>query len=101
MRFALAAALGAALLFSSGCSLMIDPDSVPPPEEHPLPPPARGACIDSSGGHSLCGGLISGGGSPKVSATGGHVVGRGSVAAAPQADISNSQHGISRGAVSP
>ncbi len=100
MKTALAAALGAALLLSTGCSLTIDPDGVKPPEEQ-QPPPVRGACIDAAGGHKLCGGELSGGASPQVSAPGGHAVGRGSVAAAAAPTISNSQHGISRGVVSP
>ncbi len=102
MRLALAAALGAALLFSTGCNLVIDPDSIPPPEEQPPPPPSRGACIDAAGGHKLCGGAISAGAEARVSAaSSGHVVARGSVGGGAAPQVSSPQHQISRGAVSP
>lgn len=102
MRLALAATLGVALLLSSGCSLLIDPDSIPPPEEQQPPPPSRGACIDSSDGHKLCGGTISAGGEASVSAaSSGHAVERGSVGGGAVPEVSSSQHRISRGAVSP
>ncbi len=100
MKALLSAALGAALLFTTGCSLLIDPEGVEPPEEQK--PAVRGACIDEeTGAHKLCGGEISGGASSQLSATGGHAVGRGSIAAAATTTISGSQHRISRGVVSP
>jgi hypothetical protein len=94
MRTSWIAALAA--LGLSGCSLMIDADSVAPPEEKK---PLLGACIDATGGHALCGGHASGGALPSTSAT-AHAVKRGTVNAA-AADLSGTTHRIKQGTVSP
>lgn len=85
-----------AALGLSGCSLMIDADSVAPPEEKK---PVLGACIDAAGGHALCGGHASGGALPATSAA-AHAVERGTVNAS-AADLSGANHRIKQGTVSP
>lgn len=95
MRTALVAALAALTL--SGCSLMIDPNSVdPPPDQRP---PPLGACIEASGGHALCGGQVSGGALSSTSTT-AHAIERGTVGAG-GADLSGTNHGIKQGIVTP
>ncbi len=93
------AALAAALVLSA-CSLTIDPNGVKPPPEK-TKQEARGACVDAAGGHKLCGGEISGGGSAHVAAASGHAVARSEVGAGAVPQLSSSQHQIVRGAVSP
>ncbi len=95
-------ALAAALLATAGCSLTIDPESVEPPKEKKAITP-RGACVDATGGHKLCGGQISAGSLREIAAT--HKVLRGTVAAsASEPDLNvgvAGQHKIVRGDVSP
>jgi hypothetical protein len=97
MRALLAAALGAALVTSAGCSLAIDPDSVDPPVEKEPRPPPRGACVGAPGGHELCGGAISAG--ARVVTSAGHVLDGWVGTPAPR--VSSSQHAIVRGEVGP
>ncbi len=95
MRTLVTAALGAALLFASGCSLSIDPNSVEAPKAPPKVTP-RGACVTTTG-HKLCGGQISAG-AAKIGST-GHLIDGAVGTSAP--DLSSTQHMIVRGDVSP
>ena len=94
MRTALIAALAA--LGLSGCSLMIDPDGVAPPEKKLY----IGACIDSAGGHALCGGRTSGG-ALSATASSAHAVERAVVNAGSVADVAGTNHQIKQGIFSP
>src|SRR5512138_2809158 len=98
MRRALVAAL-VAVVSLSGCSLLIDPEGVKPPEEKQPPPPARGACV-GTGAHRVCGGTVSSG-AGNASAASGHAVEQSIVAGGAAPVVAGSQHRIVRGAVSP
>ena len=94
MRTALAAALAALTL--TGCSLMIDPDSVDPPAPAAVVVPA---CLDASGGHSLCNGQVSGG-ALKSTAGSAYTIKRGTIGAG-SAELSGTNHNIQQGVVTP
>lgn len=90
-----------AALGLSGCSLMIDPDSVEPPKDKKAP--ALGACIDAgTAGHKLCGGRASAGAlSVTAAPSGGHQIKHGTADAGGAATISGTNHKIVQGIVSP
>jgi hypothetical protein len=99
MRTVLAAALAGALVFTAGCSLSIDPASVPRPAAKRQAASRGGPCVAATGGHQLCGEEIGAAGRAAAPA-GGHSV-RGGLVADGTAAVSSSQHRIAQGAVTP
>jgi hypothetical protein len=108
-RLALASAL---LLGLAGCSLTLDPDSVPPPVAQCVPTGCAGhacgyvdcgtTCQPGSGctsTHSVQGRLTPAAGN--AAASGGHAVSRGTLAHGAANQAAPSGHSISQGTLSP